>query len=112
MIIKSSTQALANRAATPAPRLQRPSLRLLPGARALDAGAEAAVMDAADAAQFGEKGLDLTILMPCLNEARTLPPCIYKALAFLARSGLSGEVLVADNGSSDGSQEIAGSLGA
>jgi glycosyltransferase involved in cell wall biosynthesis len=51
-------------------------------------------------------------MMPCLNEARTLPPCIGKALTFLARSGLSGEVLVADNGSSDGSQEIARGLGA
>jgi glycosyltransferase involved in cell wall biosynthesis len=60
----------------------------------------------------GEGGLDLTILMPCLNEARTLPPCVHKALTFLARSGLSGEVLVADNGSSDGSQDVALSLGA
>ena len=46
--------------------------------------------------------LDLTILMPCLNEAETLATCIGKAKSFLARSGLSGEVLIADNGSTDG----------
>lgn len=56
--------------------------------------------------------LDLTILMPCLNEARTLGVCIAKAQAWLQRSGLAGEVLIADNGSTDGSQEIARSLGA
>ena len=56
--------------------------------------------------------LELTILMPCLNEAETLAACIEKAVGFLARSGISGEVLIADNGSSDGSQEIARGLGA
>ena len=56
--------------------------------------------------------VDLTILMPCLNEVRTLPACIAKAKDFLLRSTVSGEVLVADNGSSDGSQAIAMSLGA
>jgi glycosyltransferase involved in cell wall biosynthesis len=54
----------------------------------------------------------LTILMPCLDEARTLPSCIRKAQAFLARAGLEGEILVADNGSSDDSREIAQLLGA
>jgi len=57
-------------------------------------------------------GLELTILMPCLNEARTLPACIGKARAFLERSGIAGEVLVADNGSSDGSQALARACGA
>lgn len=52
-------------------------------------------------------GLELTILMPCLNEAETLAICIDKAQGFLKRTGISGEVLVADNGSSDGSQDIA-----
>ena len=47
----------------------------------------------------------LTILMPCLDEARTLPSCIRKAQAFLAYAGLEGEILVADNGSSDDSRE-------
>lgn len=56
--------------------------------------------------------IELTILMPCLNEAETLTPCIEKAMGFLARSGIAGEVLIADNGSSDGSQEIAARLGA
>ncbi len=55
---------------------------------------------------------ELTILMPCLNEAETLERCIVKAQAFLARSGVAGEVLVADNGSTDGSQAIARAKGA
>ena len=50
--------------------------------------------------------------MPCLNEAETLAVCIEKANGYLERSGVSGEVLIADNGSTDGSQEIARSLGA
>lgn len=56
--------------------------------------------------------LELTILMPCLNEAETIATCINKARKFLDRTGVSGEVLVADNGSTDGSQQIAQSLGA
>ena len=56
--------------------------------------------------------LELTILMPCLNEAETLAVCIDKAQAYLASSGVSGEVLIADNGSTDGSQEIARRHGA
>src|SRR5215471_8088253 len=55
---------------------------------------------------------ELTILMPCLNEAETLARCISKARAYLTRSGIDGEVLVADNGSADGSQVIAQSNGA
>lgn len=56
--------------------------------------------------------VELTILMPCLNEAETIGTCIAKANAFLARTAISGEVLIADNGSTDGSQAIANSLGA
>lgn len=56
--------------------------------------------------------LDLAIVMPCLNEAETLGTCITKAQAWASQSGLSTEVLVADNGSTDGSVEIAESLGA
>lgn len=56
--------------------------------------------------------LELTILMPCLNEAETLATCIKKAKSYLERSGVSGEVVIADNGSTDGSQDIARSLGA
>ncbi|MCZ8316706.1 glycosyltransferase family 2 protein [Phreatobacter sp.] len=51
--------------------------------------------------------IELTILMPCLNEAETLATCIRKARGFLDRAGIAGEVLVADNGSTDGSREIA-----
>jgi len=56
--------------------------------------------------------LELTILMPCLNEAETLGVCIEKALGYLARSGVTGEVVIADNGSTDGSQDIATKAGA
>ena len=51
--------------------------------------------------------MELTILMPCLNEARTLPGCISEATGFLRLAGVDGEVLVADNGSTDGSQALA-----
>jgi len=56
--------------------------------------------------------LELTILMPCLNEAETLAICIDKAQTFLQTSGISGEVLIADNGSTDGSIDIARQHGA
>jgi glycosyltransferase involved in cell wall biosynthesis len=56
--------------------------------------------------------LELTILLPCLNEAETLGACIRKARSFLDESGIAGEIVVADNGSTDGSREIAASLGA
>jgi glycosyltransferase involved in cell wall biosynthesis len=56
--------------------------------------------------------VELTILMPCLNEAETVAACVHKARAFLERTGISGEVVVADNGSSDGSIELAGAAGA
>jgi hypothetical protein len=63
-----------------------------------------ASMDAAE--------VELTILMPCLDEAETLAGCIRRARAFLAEAGVSGEVLVADNGSRDGSRGIAAGEGA
>jgi glycosyltransferase involved in cell wall biosynthesis len=50
--------------------------------------------------------------MPCLNEAETLAICVAKAIGYLERSGVHGEVLVADNGSTDGSQMIASAAGA
>ncbi len=59
-----------------------------------------------------EPQIELTILMPCLNEAETLAACIRKANAFLKRENIKGEILIADNGSMDGSQEIARSCGA
>ncbi|HUD75724.1 MAG TPA: glycosyltransferase, partial [Terracidiphilus sp.] len=56
--------------------------------------------------------VELSIVMPCLNEAETLATCIRKAQSYLDRSGVSGEIVVGDNGSTDGSQQIAASLGA
>ncbi len=56
--------------------------------------------------------MELTILMPCLDEAETIASCIRKAKRFLAESGVEGEVLIADNGSTDGSQQIAENEGA
>ncbi|MEN9499970.1 MAG: hypothetical protein RIS83_1789 [Pseudomonadota bacterium] len=56
--------------------------------------------------------VELTILMPCLNEAETIAICVRKAMHYLAEQGISGEVLVADNGSTDGSQSLAEALGA
>ncbi|PKK15516.1 MAG: glycosyltransferase family 2 protein [Thermomonospora sp. CIF 1] len=50
--------------------------------------------------------------MPCLNEAETLETCIRKALGFFEEHGIDGEVVVADNGSTDGSQQIARAAGA
>ena len=64
------------------------------------------------ASEPGKPEPELTIMMPCLNEAETLGACIRKAQAFLARSGVAGEILVADNGSTDGSQAIAEGAGA
>src|SRR5205085_9776952 len=62
---------------------------------------------------WGAKGVsELTILMPCLNEAATLAQCIAKARGFLERTGIDGEVLVADNGSLDGSRAVAERAGA
>src|SRR5580698_799439 len=56
--------------------------------------------------------VDLTILMPCLNEAETIAQCIEKARLGIERAGVPGEILIADNGSTDGSQAIAERLGA
>ncbi len=56
--------------------------------------------------------IELSIVMPCLNEAETLAVCIDKAQSYFSRSGVSGEIIVADNGSTDGSQSIAEEHGA
>ena len=63
-------------------------------------------------APANDGAIELTILMPCLNEAETLAVCVQKARGFLERSGIVGEVLIADNGSNDGSQLIAEENGA
>lgn len=56
--------------------------------------------------------MELTILMPCLNEARTIATCIQDAKHFLIAENIKGEILIADNGSTDGSIEIARKAGA
>ncbi|MCH2241129.1 MAG: glycosyltransferase family 2 protein [Aquabacterium sp.] len=56
--------------------------------------------------------MEFTILMPCLNEAETISHCVTQAQRFLHGSGIEGEVLVADNGSTDGSQDLASQAGA
>lgn len=56
--------------------------------------------------------LELSVVMPCLNEADTLGICIRKALESMSSAGIRGEVIVADNGSTDASKQIASDLGA
>lgn len=56
--------------------------------------------------------IELSIVIPCLNEAATIGRCIEKAKAFLDAHGVIGEIVVGDNGSTDGSQAIAQQLGA
>jgi len=58
-----------------------------------------------------DKALDLSIVMPCLNEAETLEACVRKAQETLSKNHVAGEVIVADNGSTDGSQVVATRLG-
>jgi glycosyltransferase involved in cell wall biosynthesis len=55
---------------------------------------------------------EVTVLMPCLNEAETVGICVRKAKHYLDSRGIAGEVVIADNGSSDGSQAIAFAMGA
>jgi glycosyltransferase involved in cell wall biosynthesis len=59
-----------------------------------------------------DEAVELSVVMPCLNEADTLETCVRKAWAGLREAGVAGEIIVADNGSTDGSQEIAERLGA
>jgi glycosyltransferase involved in cell wall biosynthesis len=56
--------------------------------------------------------VELSIVMPSLNEAETIAVCIRKAQSYIKRSGISAEIIVGDNGSTDGSQKIAAGLGA
>lgn len=59
-----------------------------------------------------KKEIELTILMPCLNEAETIRRCIKKARCFMNENNVQGEILIADNGSTDNSVQIALAEGA
>lgn len=59
-----------------------------------------------------DEEIELSIVLPCLNEAETIAFCVNEASGFLKRSGATGEIVIGDNGSNDGSQNIARSLGA
>jgi glycosyltransferase involved in cell wall biosynthesis len=59
-----------------------------------------------------DSAVELSVVMPCLNEAETLGICIEKAQTAMQAAGIAGEIIVADNGSTDGSQAIAESYGA
>lgn len=65
-----------------------------------------------DSLPVGLTPVDISIVMPCLNERETVGTCVRKAVAVLEREGIHGEVIVADNGSTDGSIEIARQEGA
>jgi glycosyltransferase involved in cell wall biosynthesis len=69
-------------------------------------------VEPAVAADPGLATPELSIVMPCLNEAKTVGTCVTKAFAWLQRHNIHGEVIVADNGSTDGSRAIAAGLGA
>jgi glycosyltransferase involved in cell wall biosynthesis len=56
--------------------------------------------------------VELSVVMPCLNEAETVETCVRKALGFFDEHGVDGEVIIADNGSTDGSQQLAREAGA
>lgn len=56
--------------------------------------------------------LELSVVIPCLNEADTIELCVHKAITVMKENGINGEVIVADNGSYDGSPQIAEGLGA
>ncbi|WP_433180914.1 glycosyltransferase family 2 protein [Actinoallomurus sp. CA-150999] len=56
--------------------------------------------------------MELSVVMPCLNEAETVETCVRKALGFFEEHGVDGEVIIADNGSTDGSRQLARDAGA
>jgi glycosyltransferase involved in cell wall biosynthesis len=75
-------------------------------------GQEKASVPLAAATNTDNQKIELSIVMPCLNEADTVASCVEKALRAIREPGIAGEVIVADNGSTDGSPEIAVRLGA
>jgi hypothetical protein len=59
-----------------------------------------------------EREIDVSVVIPCLNEAESIAACVQRAVDVLEREGLQGEVVVADNGSEDGSSALAREAGA
>ena len=70
------------------------------------------VSNAENPLEFTEDDLEISVVMPCLNEAQTVGACVDKAIVTLGSLGVRGEVVIADNGSTDGSQQIARDHGA
>src|SRR5690348_18355346 len=78
----------------------------------MDMVASAAVEESLGGVGGGSEPLEVSVVIPCLNEANSLALCVNKAMGAFLESGLRGEVVVADNGSTDGSIEIAMNCGA
>src|SRR3954465_6822093 len=70
------------------------------------------ITSTAQAPRIAAETVDVSVVIPCLNESETIATCIIKARRSMERAGLRGEVVVADNGSMDGSPEIAATAGA
>jgi hypothetical protein len=64
------------------------------------------------ASATAERPVELSVVMPCLNEQETVAVCVRKAMSALRTTGIAGEVIVDDNGSTDGSVELAQAEGA
>ena len=73
---------------------------------------KSSVAEPAAGSLTGQSAIEFTILMPCLNEAHALAFCIEEARDCIRRLGLEAEILIADNGSTDGSPRIAEQMGA
>jgi hypothetical protein len=84
----------------------------VPEARQPSLPSRTLLTDSYNSANGTVRGVELTILMPCLNEAETIAICVQKAASFLLLHDVDGEVLVADNGSTDGSRALAEAAGA
>jgi glycosyltransferase involved in cell wall biosynthesis len=80
--------------------------------RKIEQGLTRAEFALTQALAIGSEPLEISVVMPCLNEAETVGICVQKALSTLKRMNIASEVLVADNGSTDGSQAIAQAAGA